>query len=180
MAIKHLALALAIVLAPAVARADPMSCSLDGYRAQPGLAASQANDVLTIQWAGDRNQELRLRFALVSGTPTIQELAIRKARGTWGVVAANVVPDYRVMSGLRRMSNQQMQPLRGLGVELTGDDRRQVPLGSFLGCAARSQPPSRPRRQSAAGRWRRQSARTSSQDRRDQARVGGLRVTSCS
>jgi hypothetical protein len=69
-----------------------MSCALDAYKAQPGLAASQANDVLTLQWAGDRNQELRLRFVLVSGTPTIQELAIRKARGTWGVVAANVVP----------------------------------------------------------------------------------------
>src|SRR3954469_5700056 len=121
MATKHLALALAITLAPALVRADPLSCSLDGYRAQAGLAASQANDVLTIQWTGDRNQELRLRFALVSGTPTIQDLAIRKARGTWGVVAANVVPDYRVMSGLRRMSNQQMQPLRGLGVELTSE-----------------------------------------------------------
>ena len=121
MAIKHLALTLAFVLAPAIVRADPMSCALDAYKAQPGLAASQANDVLTLQWAGDRNQELRLRFVLVSGTPTIQELAIRKARGSWGVVAANVVPDYRVMSGLRRMSNQQMQPLRGLGVELTSE-----------------------------------------------------------
>jgi hypothetical protein len=114
-------LALAITLAPALVRADPMSCALDGYRAQSGLAASQANDVLTLQWAGDRNQELRLRFTLVSGTPTIRELAVRKAGGTWGIVAANVAPDYRVMSGLRRMSNQQMQPLRGLGVELTSD-----------------------------------------------------------
>ena len=121
MPIKHLCLAIAIACAPALAQADPMSCSLDGYKAQAGLTASQAGDVLTLQWTGDRNQELRLRFTLVSGTPTIQELAVRKARGAWGVVAANAVPDYRVISGLRRMSNQQMQPLRGLGVQLTND-----------------------------------------------------------
>jgi len=121
MPIKHFCLALAVAWVPAFAHADPLSCSLDGYKAQPGLTASQASDVLTLQWTGDRNQELRVQFALANGTPTIKELAVRKARGTWGVVATNAVSDYRVVSGLRRMSNQQMQPLRGLGVELTSE-----------------------------------------------------------
>ena len=121
MAIKHLCLAIAIACVPAFAHADPLSCSLDGYKAQAGLTASQASDVLTLQWTGDRNQELRLQFALMNGTPTIKELAVRKTRGSWSVVATNAVSDYRVVSGLRRMSNQQMQPLRGLGVELTNE-----------------------------------------------------------
>ena len=98
-----------------------MSCALDGYRAQAGLTASQANDVLTLQWTGDRNQELRLRFTLVSGTPTIAGTRGSQAGRRLGRRGGQRVPDYRVMSGLRRMSNQQMQPLRGLGVELTNE-----------------------------------------------------------
>jgi hypothetical protein len=110
---------LAFALLGTSASADPMSCAMDGYKSQPGLTALQAKDALTIQWAGDRNQELRMRFALVNGAPTIQELAVRRAAGAWGVVAANATPDYRVTTGLRRMSNQQMAPLQGLGVQLT-------------------------------------------------------------
>jgi hypothetical protein len=68
---------------------------------------------------GDRGQQIRLRFAIVEGTPTIQELAIRRATGAWAPLLTNAVPDFRVVSGLRRISNQQLSPLRGLGVELT-------------------------------------------------------------
>lgn len=109
---------LSLDAAPANA-ADPMVCTLDGYTAQAGLTAVQANNALTLQWAGDRGQELRMRFTLERGTPTIQELAVRKGGAEWGVVAANATPDYRVTTGLRRMSNQQMAPLRGLGVTLS-------------------------------------------------------------
>mgnify|MGYP000944417023 CR=1 FL=1 len=114
-------LALCCVSIGSVAFADPMSCAMSGDRPQPGLTATQASDVLTLQWTGDRNQELRLRFALVDRAPIIQELAVRKAAGAWGVLASRAVPDYRVITGLRRMSNQQMAPLVGLGVDLTNE-----------------------------------------------------------
>jgi hypothetical protein len=110
-----------LALFAASAHADPLACSLDRYRAQPGLSAAVTTETLTIQWSGDRNQELRARFALAGGTPTIQDLSARRAEGAWNSLASNVVPEYRVTSGLRRMSNQQMAPLRGLGVELTDD-----------------------------------------------------------
>jgi hypothetical protein len=94
---------------------------MSGYQRVAGLSASVANNTLTVAWSGDRNQDLRMRFAIATGTPTIEELAVRKRGGTWNVLAANVTPDFRVISGLRRMSNQQMAPLRGLGVELTSE-----------------------------------------------------------
>lgn len=103
------------------ASADPMSCALDSYKAQPGLSITQGSDALTVLWSGERNQDLRLRWVLANGTPTIQELAVRRAGGAWGVVASNVTADYRVTTGLRRMSTQQIAPLRGLGVELTNE-----------------------------------------------------------
>src|SRR5207247_741806 len=37
----------------------------------------------------------------------------------WVTLASNVVPDYRVVSGLRRMTNQQLDPLAGLGIKIT-------------------------------------------------------------
>lgn len=106
-------------LVGSVAYADPMTCNLVAYKGTPGLSASVADNTLTVVWDGDRSQELRMRLGLVSGTPTLLELATRRRGAQWGTLASNASPDFRVVSGLRRMSNQQMVPLRGLGVELT-------------------------------------------------------------
>ncbi len=99
--------------------ASTLSCNLSGYKRVAGLEAVNANNALTLTWDGDRNQQLRLRFGITSGTPTIQELAVRRNAGPWVTLAANVTPEFRVVSGTRRVSNQQLSPLRGLGVELT-------------------------------------------------------------
>ena len=108
-----------LLLAGSTLHADPLTCTLGAYKAAPGLTVTAADNVLTVLWDGDRNQELRLRFGIVAGSPTIEELAVRRRGGQWGVLLTNVTPDFRVVWGLRRMSNQQMAPLRGLGVELT-------------------------------------------------------------
>ena len=79
-----------------------------------------------------------MRFVLVEETPTLQELAVRRAGGAWGVVAANATPDYRIASGLRRMSNQQIVPLRGLGVELTSEIVDRYRWDPFWDAPARS------------------------------------------
>src|SRR5262245_58624350 len=115
------AIATLLVSVAARASADPLACSLTGYKAQPGLTAASADNTLTLTWDGDRNQEVRLRFTIENGTPTIKELAVRRKGGSWAVVAASVTPEYRVVSGMRRTSNQQMQPLRGLNVAITNE-----------------------------------------------------------
>jgi hypothetical protein len=114
------AIAAAIGLgAPSTTSADPLTCNLTGYTAAPGLSAAVAGDALSVTWDGARAQELRLRFGIEGGTPTIRELAIRRKGAAWTILAANVAPEFRVVSGMRRMSNQQMQPLRALNVEIT-------------------------------------------------------------
>src|SRR5262245_65003698 len=115
------AISIAVWLFAAASWADPLTCDLSAYKAATDLSASLASNALTVAWSGDRGQDLRMRFGLAAGTPTIEELAVRKRGGAWSVLAANVTPDFRVVSGLRRMSNQQMAPLRGLGVELTAE-----------------------------------------------------------
>jgi hypothetical protein len=87
--------AVLILVAPR-ASADPIACGMAGYKTAAGLAASIADDVLTIGWTGGRGQDVRMRFSIEGGTPTIREPAIRKAGGAWRTLASNVVPDYAV------------------------------------------------------------------------------------
>src|SRR6185312_4811112 len=74
-----------------------------------------------ITWDDGANRELRLRLAAENGTPTIRELAVRARGGVWRTLVAGAHPEFRIVSGVRRMSNQQMVPLRELGVALTDE-----------------------------------------------------------
>jgi hypothetical protein len=67
-----------------------------------------------VTWAGDPGQEGRLRLALEGGAPVIEDLSLRRGGGAWTSLAADVAPDFSVVTGLRRMSNQQLAPLRDL------------------------------------------------------------------
>jgi hypothetical protein len=116
------AAAVLCALAVPVASADPLSCNLSAYRPAANLTAAQANDVLTVTWDGDPGQEVRLRLGVASGTPVIQDISIRRGSGAWATIGANLTPDLRVVSGVRRISNQQLAPLRGLNVDLTANE----------------------------------------------------------
>jgi len=87
--------------------------------AVPGLAAEAAGDILTLTWEGDRNQTVRMRLAIDARTPVIQELAVKQKGGPWVALLTRAMPDFRVASGLRRMTNQQLDPLAGLGIKIT-------------------------------------------------------------
>jgi hypothetical protein len=102
-----------------VARADALSCNLTEYKPLTGLTATPSGDDLTITWEGTRTQPLRLRFAIENGTPVIEELALRPKNGAWATLLSHARPEFRVVSGLRRMTNQQLDPLAGLGIKIT-------------------------------------------------------------
>jgi hypothetical protein len=113
------ALAMVIGVAAFPTGAQSPVCDLTSYRAQPGLTASNGADGLTVAWDGEPDRNLRLRLAIDDGTPTIRELAVRRKGGGWTVLAAGARPEFRVVSGFRRMSRQQIEPLDGLGVAIT-------------------------------------------------------------
>jgi hypothetical protein len=99
--------------------ADRLSCDLAQYKTTRGLIASVAEDTLVVTWDGDRDVELRARFAIDNGIPTIREVAARPKGGQWKVVIANAAPEFRVVSGRRRITDQQLQPLRRLKIPIT-------------------------------------------------------------
>ncbi len=111
--------AVIVLLASSVSFADPLTCNLAAYKATAGLTASVSDNTLVVTWDGDRDTELRLRFAIDGGTPTIRELAVRKKAGQWTTLATNVTPEFRIVTGLRRATQQQTEPLEKLGIALT-------------------------------------------------------------
>jgi hypothetical protein len=54
-----------------------------------------------------------------NGQPVVAEMAARKSGASWVVLGRNLSPEFEVTSGRRRLSEQQMAPLRALGVALT-------------------------------------------------------------
>src|SRR5689334_15316575 len=97
------------------AMGQEMNCDLSGYKAQDGLKAQTHGGALELTWRGERQNELRAAFTLRGGQPVVQELAVRKTGGKWIVLGQNLTPEFEITSGIRRLSNQQMTPLKELG-----------------------------------------------------------------
>ncbi len=110
---------------------DALNCNLFGYEAKEGLTATVANDLLTVTWEGDPNNEVRLRFTIENKVPVIKEMAIRQLHEPWMVLAKNVIPEFRVVSGLRRVTQQQTEPLEKLGVPLTEEKLNEIKWDAF-------------------------------------------------
>src|SRR5215469_16132722 len=101
--------------------ATPLKCDLTEYKAHPGLTAAIEDGVLVVSWTGANGTELRTRFVISNGQPMIRELAVRARGNAWKTLGENLSPEYRMTSGVRRMSEQQAAPLRALGVAITPD-----------------------------------------------------------
>jgi hypothetical protein len=106
------------LLAASAPAADPMRCTFTGYREQPGLKAEAGDNNLRVVWRGESG-DLRVVFGLESRRPVIRELAAQKPDGSWVVLGRDLEPEFRVVTGKRRISEQQLSPLRSLGVEIT-------------------------------------------------------------
>src|SRR5205807_9071964 len=66
-------------------------------------------------------QSLRAVLSASGGRPVIRELAVRPDGGTWAVLATNLVPEFEIVSGRRRISEQQLDAMRSLKMNLTPD-----------------------------------------------------------
>lgn len=100
------------------AEPSALTCDLSGYRAQPGLAATAKSDGLEIVWDGEQGDAWRVLFAIDAGVPTMRALEVKRSgSGTWDRLAENLRPEFRVVSGLRRITQQQLRPdsIRALG-----------------------------------------------------------------
>ncbi|MGD1079640.1 MAG: hypothetical protein ABR881_15060 [Candidatus Sulfotelmatobacter sp.] len=77
------------------------------------------DSILTLIWDGEANHEVRLRFTIKDGTPTVQDLSLRVRGARWITLAANLTPEFRVVTGLRRLPSEQIIPLLSAKVKIT-------------------------------------------------------------
>ena len=106
-------------LCAGTAHGQEFTCDLSAYKPLDGLKAQMHAGTLEVLWLGERREQLRARFSIQSGQPLVSELAARKTGGNWVVLGQNLSPEFEVTSGVRRLSEQQMAPLRELKVKLT-------------------------------------------------------------
>ena len=99
------------------AAADVMQCDLSGYKEAPGLKAEMNSGALRVTWQGSQGQELRVIFSLLNGAPIIREMAVRRQGAQWVVLGRDLSPEFHVTAGRRRISEQQLAPLRQLGLD---------------------------------------------------------------
>jgi hypothetical protein len=111
-------LALAAPLAVSLPAA-PLACDMNGYKALDGLEAKLEADILAVTWRGERETTLRATFGIDDSQPVVRSLEVRKAGGEWAALGSNLSPEFRVSTGKRRISNQQLNPVRDLGHEVT-------------------------------------------------------------
>lgn len=102
-----------LALAPGIATAgDALTCKSSGA---PGpVKANVGANAVDLTWTGANAQPMAMRLGIIGGRPTIERLAVNGQ-----TVGENLGVEFKVTTGLRRMSNQQMEPLRALGVEIT-------------------------------------------------------------
>src|SRR5947207_4693703 len=110
---------LSAVLAGALMAAEPVNCDMTQYKSADGLKAENHGGALQLSWQGERGEQLRASFAIRDGQPTVTELAARAGGGAWKILGRNLTPVYELTSGVRRMSEQQLGPLREMNAKLT-------------------------------------------------------------
>src|SRR5215472_9050849 len=103
----------------AAASPSAIKCSLEQYKASPGLTAAPDQNGVIISWTGQGGAELRARYAIEEGQPVIRELGIRKPGGAWSMLGENLIPEYHVVSGIRRLPNDQGGSLERQGIPIT-------------------------------------------------------------
>jgi hypothetical protein len=111
--------AIYLLVSAGIAAAAPLRCNLSAYHEQAGLRAEAAQDSLWVTWQGDHGRQLRVSFAIDNGQPLIRDMEAQQAGGEWAVLARDLKPEFHVTTGRRRISEQQLQPLRELHIALT-------------------------------------------------------------
>jgi len=110
---------------------DPLNWDFSEYREQPGLNAEKKGQVLQVYWEGDGGMPVELWFGVRDGTPVIVRLAAAMPDGDWRVLANDIRPEFRVTSGIRRVTQQQTEPLEEMGIPLTEEILNEIKWDAF-------------------------------------------------
>src|SRR5205085_4931998 len=93
------------VFGTASLRAAPLNCDLTQYRPSKGLEAVVKQDALEVRWDGERDEKVRVLFAIEKGIPTVKQIGVMGRGREWRILARNVIPEFKVTTGVRRTNH---------------------------------------------------------------------------
>lgn len=111
-----------LTLLSTIATAQRLECGFDGYKSMDGLHAAMNHGALEIGWDGEAGEQLRAVFTLRDGHPVIQQLAATRARGGWVVLGTDLIPEFQVTTGRRRISLTQRKLLQKFGIDTPAEE----------------------------------------------------------
>jgi hypothetical protein len=98
------------LLTPCLSATPGNFCEVQG-RSISGLTTTNDASSLTVTWNAVTDEQIRARFVLVHGTPTIDELSVHHKGGTWNVLGRSLTAEFRVASGYRRLDQEALPAL---------------------------------------------------------------------
>lgn len=114
-----------------IVKSQDVTYNLDDYEPLEGLTADLENNILTIAWDGEDETKLRIRFTISEMIPLIKDIAVKESFNQWETLATDVTPYYHIVSGVRRVTQQQTEPLTENGVELTEKVLNEIKWDAF-------------------------------------------------
>lgn len=66
-----------------------------------------SKDTLVVRWFGGNNETMEMSFTINGGVPTISSISSQATDRSKHLLAENLVPEYRIVSELRRVTQQQ-------------------------------------------------------------------------
>lgn len=111
--------------------AGDLHYDLTEYSEQPKIKAVVSGDFLDVTWEGREKTQLRLQLTIEQGAPVLKELAVRSDGHNWRTICNDVTPEYRVVSGVRRVTQQQTEPLVEMGIPLTDSLLNKIKWDAF-------------------------------------------------
>ncbi len=121
---KLFSVALSLLFATVLV-AQPPACDFSGYKAVGGIKAETRNNAVIVTWQGEAGQQLQAQFALRDGQPFVPRLAARTADGAWIVLGKNLVPDFQVTTGKRRISGGLPGLLKAANIDTPDEENRR-------------------------------------------------------
>ena len=114
-----LGMSLSLLTQESAAQNSNANCNLQDYQFSSGIEVNNSATGPLLTWSGAGSEQLQMQLTIVDGEPFIKQLEMRAGNAGWHTVLTDVRIEFDIVEGFRRISNQQLVPLRELGVELT-------------------------------------------------------------
>ncbi|SVA37347.1 uncharacterized protein METZ01_LOCUS90201 [marine metagenome] len=100
---------------------EALQCQMENFQSASPIRVTQSELGIQLDWHGSDSQQLRLLIAVEAGEPVIKSLQLQAGDDQWTTLLTDSRFEYKIVEGLRRISNQQLNPLRELAVEFSDE-----------------------------------------------------------